>query len=167
VSAPFRIEVLGTQHDRASFVCGVEALDRYLREQASQDIRRRVSAAYVAIDSVTAQIAGYYTLAAGAVPLVEMPPALAKRLPRYPAVPVARMGRLAVDQRYRGRQLGAALLWDAVSRALHSEVATFALVVDAKDDTAAAFYEHYGFATLTDNRRQWLLPLTDALNKLK
>jgi ribosomal protein S18 acetylase RimI-like enzyme len=159
VPGAFRIEVLSTQHDRAAFSCGVEPLDRYLREQATQDIRRRVSACYVAIDATASCIAGYYTLAAGGVPLVEMPPALAKRLPRYASVPVVRMGRLAVDERYRGRKLGAALLWDAVLRATRSEIAAFALVVDAKDAAAAAFYQRHGFVTLTEGQRQWILPL--------
>jgi GNAT superfamily N-acetyltransferase len=155
----FRIEVLSAQHDRAAFSCGVEALDRYLRTQATQDIRRRVSACYVALDTQTEAIAGYYTLAAGGVPLAEMPPVLSKRLPRYAAVPVVRMGRLAVDERYRGQKLGAALLWDAVLRASRAEIAAFALVVDAKDETAAAFYRHHGFVSLTDGERQWMLPL--------
>jgi GNAT superfamily N-acetyltransferase len=93
------------------------------------------------------RMAGYYTLAAGGVLLAEMPEQIAKRLPRYPSVPVARLGRLAVDQVYRGRKLGAVLPWDAVMRALRSEVAVFALMVDAKDEQAEAFYRHHGFAT--------------------
>jgi ribosomal protein S18 acetylase RimI-like enzyme len=155
----FRIEVLSAQHDRAAFSCGIEPLDRYLRTQATQDIRRRVSACYVALDTQTQAIAGYYTLAAGGVPLAEMPPTLSKGLPRYAAVPVVRMGRLAVDERYRGQKLGAALLWDAVLRASRAEIAAFALVVDAKDETAAAFYRHHGFVSLTEADRQWMLPL--------
>ena len=123
----------------------------------TQDIRRRVSACYVAIDESTSAVAGYYTLAAGGVPLDEMPSQLAKRLPRYASAPVARMGRLAVDQNYRGKKLGAALLWDAVLRATQSEIAAFALVVDAKDTTAAEFYRHHGFVALDDEQRRWLL----------
>ena len=78
-------------------------------------------------------MAGYYTLAAAGVPLGELPEELVKKLPRYPSVPVARLGRLAVDQAFRGQKLGGALVWDAVSRAIRSEVAVAALVVDAKD----------------------------------
>ena len=165
MAGAFRIEVLGAEHDRKAFSCGIEPLDRYFREQATQDIRRRFSACYVAVDTATAAVAGYYTLAAGGVPLAEMPAQLAKRLPRYGSVPVVRMGRLAVDQRYQGEKLGAALLWDAVLRASRSEIAAFALVVDAKNDKAAAFYRHHGFVTLDEAERRWMLPLAHASGK--
>jgi len=160
VTGTFRIEVLGPGHVRAGFASGVEALDRYFREQVTQDVRRRATACYVALEAPGAKIAGYYTLAAAGVPLADMPAPLAKRLPRYPAVPVARLGRLAVDQGYRGRKLGSALLWDAVMRALRSEVAVFALVVDAKDDQAEAFYRHHGFMPFGSQARQLVLPLS-------
>ncbi|QSA99215.1 GNAT family N-acetyltransferase [Methylococcus sp. EFPC2] len=160
MTARFAIAALTPGHDRAGFACGVEPLDRYFREQASQDMRRRVAACYVAVEIATGRIAGYYTLAAGGIPLVEVPASLAKRLPRYSAVPVARLGRLAVHLDYRGQKLGAALLWDAMTRAIRSEVAVFALVVDAKDDHAAAFYRHHGFVAFGSLPHQWVLPLT-------
>ena len=157
--AEFFIEALGPAHDRSGFSSGTEALDRYFREQVTQDVRRRVTACYVALEATGAKIAGYYTLAAGGVPLAELPATLAKKLPRYPSVPVARLGRLAVDQAYRGRKLGAALLWDAIARSARSEVAVYALVVDAKDDQAASFYLHHGFASFGSQPRQLVLPL--------
>jgi GNAT superfamily N-acetyltransferase len=159
VTGSFLVEVLGPDHDRAGFSCGVEALDRYLREQATQDVRRRATACYVALEAPGARIAGYYTLAAGGVPLADLPAELVKRLPRYPSVPVARLGRLAIDRAYRGRKLGSALLWDAASRALRSEVAVFALVVDAKDDQAEGFYLHHGFVPFGGRPSQLVLPL--------
>ena len=160
MTAPFAIEALCPNHARTGFRSGVEALDRYFREQVTQDLRRRVTSCYVAIEVDTSRVAGYYTLAAGGVVLAEMPEQIANRLPRYPSVPVARLGRLAVDQAYRGRKLGAALLWDAMMRALRSEVAVFALMVDAKDEQAEAFSRHHGFATFGSLPRQLLLPLT-------
>lgn len=120
---PYRIETLASQHKRAGFSCGVGPLDRYFQDHVTQDVRRRVTACYVAVDIATGTVAGYYTLAAAGIPLGEMPDALARRLPRYPYVPVARLGRLAVDRAHRGLQLGAALLWDAASRAVRSDVA--------------------------------------------
>jgi ribosomal protein S18 acetylase RimI-like enzyme len=137
----------------------VEALDRYFREQVTQDVRRRATACYVALDAATDTVAGYYTLAAASVALTDLPEPLAKRLPRYPSVPVARLGRLAVDLAYRGRQLGGALLWDAAMRAMRSEIAVYALVVDAKDDEAVRFYRHHGFASFGSLPRQLVLPL--------
>src|SRR5207302_10436144 len=101
------------------------------------------------------KIAGYYTLSAGGVLLADLPKSLAKRLPRYPSVPVARLGRLAVDQAYRGRKLGSALLWDAIARSLRSGIAVFALIVDAKDDQAEAFYLLHGLRPLGGQPRQF------------
>lgn len=159
MSAPFRLEPLGPGHDRKAFSCGVEALDRYLASQASQDIKRRVSACYVALEVSSGKVAGYYTLAAGSVPLNNLSPALTKRLPRYPSVPVARVGRLAIDQAFQGQKLGGALLADAAVRAARSEAAIFALIVDAKDDGAAVFYRHHGFEPLGGNGLQLIVPL--------
>lgn len=159
MTAPFRVEALGPGHDRNAFSCGVEALDHYLVRQASQDVRRRVSACYVAIEVASGKLAGYYTLAAGGVPLNDLSPDLTKHLPRYPSVPVARVGRLAVDNAFHGRKLGAALLADAAVRAARSEVAVFALVVDAKDDSAADFYRHHGFEAFGGKARQLIVSL--------
>ena len=158
---PFAIELLSSQHKRDAFACGVDALDAYFRERVSQDVRRRATACYVARAIATHEIAGYYPLAAGSILLSGMPQALAKKLPRYPDVPVARLGRLAVDERFRGRKLGAAMLWDAIERAARSEVVVYGMVVDAKDDDAAAFYEHHGFVMLSVEGRQLVLPLAN------
>jgi GNAT superfamily N-acetyltransferase len=163
MAAPFIIEALGVHHDRPDFSCGVETLDRYFQKQVTQDVRRRATACYVATAVSEARVAGYYTLAAASVPLADIPIELARRLPRYPFVPVARLGRLAVDQTYRGRKLGSALLWDAVKRCLQSEVAVFALVFDAKDDEAEAFYRHHGFIAFGSQPRQLVLPLTNLI----
>ena len=107
--------------DRSGFASGVEPLDRYFRTQVSQDVRRRVAACTVAVEQATQAIAGFYTLSAADVPVADVAPELTRRLPRYPTLPAARLGRLAVDARFRGRQLGTALLADAVRRAAGSE----------------------------------------------
>jgi GNAT superfamily N-acetyltransferase len=159
VTAPFLIEALRPDHDRGGFNCGADALDRYFEKQVTQDVRRRATACYVAIEALGTRIAGFYTLAAAGVPLVDLPTKLAKRLPRYPSVAVARLGRVAVDQAYRGCKLGSALLWDALQRALRSEIAVFALLVDAIDEQAEAFYLHHGFVSLGSQPRQLVLPL--------
>ncbi len=151
----FLIETLSI-HDRSQFSCGVEPLDRYFREQVTQDIRRRATACFIAVETVTGRVAGYYTLSAGSVPLTDLPQDLAKKLPRYPSVPVARLGRLAVDQNFMGMKLGAALLWDAAARSARSELMANALLVNAKDDGAEAFYLHHGFVPL--GTRRLILP---------
>lgn len=162
MTAAFRVEVLGANHARDGFACGVEPLDVYFARQATQDVRRRASACYVAVHAETGKVAGYYTLAAGGVPLTDLPEVLTKRLPRYPSVPVARVGRLAVDKAFHGKKLGGALLANAAIRAIRatrSEVAVFALVVDAKADAAEAFYLHHGFERFGTKARQLIVPL--------
>lgn len=157
----YRIASLDPEQDRAGFRCGTEALDRYFRERVTQDIRRRITSCFVALDKQD-RIAGFYTLAATSVLLADLPEVIARKLPRYPSVPAVRMGRLAVDKSARGQGLGAALLADALSRTMESGIAAFALVVDAKDDEAAAFYRHHGFNLLANQPRTLFLPLATA-----
>ncbi|MBU6503748.1 MAG: GNAT family N-acetyltransferase [Burkholderiales bacterium] len=155
---PFQLVPLDAAHDRAAFHSESEALNRYLREQATQDIRRRVAACFVALADGR-RIAGYYTLASASLLLTELPARIGKKLPRYPTVPAVRMGRLAVDQAFKGQGLGGALLADALDRAANSQIAAFALMVDAKDEAAEAFYRHHGFIALPDSLRTLFLPL--------
>jgi predicted N-acetyltransferase YhbS len=154
MSGRFSIAPLDPRDSRADFSCGTEMLDRYFREIVTQDIKRRVSSCYVAKSVENHRTAGFYTLSASSIPLTSLPETLARKLPRYPSVPVARLGRLAVDERFQGQQLGAALLWDAITRSVRSEVTVYALAVDAKDDRAEAFYRHFGFITLESLKGQ-------------
>ena len=107
------------------------------------------------------KVLGYYTLSASVVGVDELPQALAKKLPRYPQLPVTLLGRLAVDSSLKGRGLGQFLLMDALQRSLHAaaEIAAMAVVVDAKDEAAAAFYGHFGFAPLQQQPRRLFLPV--------
>lgn len=166
--APFHVEVLADGHDRLRFDSGEAPLDRYLREQVSQDVRRRVAACFVAVPAEDqACIAGYYTLASASVPLDLLPQATAKKLPRYPAVPAVRMGRLAVDHQFKGMGLGAALLVDALQRCARSDIAAYALIVEAKGDTAAAFYRHHGFIALPSAPLTLFLPVATMASAAK
>lgn len=144
----FSIAPLAAGDARGDFSCGTDALDRYFRDIVTQDIKRRVASCYVAKSLQTGAITGFYTLSASSIPLNDLPETLKKKLPRYPLVLVARLGRLAVDARFKGRQLGAALLWDAIARAARSDITVYALAVDAKDGNAEAFYRHFGFLAL-------------------
>ncbi|QTQ31272.1 GNAT family N-acetyltransferase [Aromatoleum bremense] len=157
-SALFQLALLDAAHGRTTFNSGSEPLDRYLREQVTQDVRRRVAACFVAL-AEGQRIAGYYTLASASLLLADLPASTGKKLPRYPTVPAVRMGRLAVDQAFKGQGLGGALLADALDRAARSEIAAYALMVDAKDEAAAAFYLHHGFIALPDSPLTLFLPL--------
>lgn len=156
--APFTLALLEVGHDRAIFNSGCEPLDRYLREQSTQDMRRRIAACFVALTDER-RIAGYYTLASAGLPLTDLPQSMSKKLPRYPSVPATRMGRLAVDVDFKGQGLGGALLADALNRAKRSGIASYALLVDAKDEGTGMFYKHHGFIELPDSPLTLFLPL--------
>ena len=160
--APFLLAPLDVAHDRSGFNSNSEPLNRYLREQVTQDIRRRVAACFVAWADGQ-RSAGYYTLASASLMLADLPASIGKKLPRYPTVPAVRMGRLAIDQAFAGQGLCGALLADALDRAARSEIAAFALMVDAKDEAAAAFYRHHGFIALPDSPLTLFLPLATVL----
>lgn len=156
----FRFAALEAAHDRAGFSCGVPALDAYLKKQAGQDVKRRVAVAFVVTpDGKT--IAGYYTLSQYSVELGVLPEELAAKLPKYPLVPVTLIGRLAVSTEFRGQDLGELLLMDALHRCLGGsrQVASAAVVVDAKDERAAAFYKRYGFLALPKVAGRLFLPM--------
>ena len=146
----YRILPLAKQ-SRDGFTCGSAPLDRYFREQVTQDIRRRIASCFVATAADTDEIAGFYTLAATSLAFDRLAPERAKKLPRYPVVPAILLGRLAVATAYQGKQLGAALVADALLRSTRSDVVGHLMVVDAKDDAAVQFYERLGFERLIDD----------------
>jgi predicted GNAT family N-acyltransferase len=156
----FRIELLQDIHDRSRFSCGVEALDRYLRTQAGQDVARHVAVCFVLTPDGTT-IAGYYTLSQYSVDLVSLPLEIAKKLPKYPEVPATLLGRLAISENYRGQHLGEFLLLDALYRAWRQseQVASAAVVVDAKNEAAQRFYEHFDFIRLPGQPDRLFLPM--------
>ena len=116
MTGPFVIEPPGDAHDRRDFTCGVEPRDRYFHQQVTQDIRRRVTNCFVAVDTA-GQVAVYYTLAASSLPVPELPEQETRRLPRYPSLPAGLIGRLAVAERNARQGLGAAFILDAIRRA--------------------------------------------------
>lgn len=145
----FQIEPLDNRHDRAAFSCGDDDLDRYLQKQAGQDVKKRVAVVFVASpDGKT--IAGFYTLSAHMLHLNDLPEEVAKRLPKYPNVPVTLLGRLARSKDFPGQGVGELLLMDALRRALNGSkiVASAAVVVDAKNNYARKFYEDHDFVQL-------------------
>lgn len=153
----YRIELLGKQ-DRSAFVSGSPDLDRYLRERASQDQRRRLCYCFVAIDDA-GTVAGFYTIAATSLALDLLPAEQAKRLPRYPSVPAVLLGRLAVALAHQGKRFGGALVADALLRSARSDIMAYTMLVEAKDEQAARFYEHLGFVRLGDAPRRLIRAL--------
>jgi len=151
-----RIEALTSHHDRAGFACGVDSLDRYLRTQASQDVRRKANGVFILVEPAKPDVVlGYYTLCATSLAQGDVPAGARKHIPRYPLVSATLVGRLAVSEARQGERLGAMLLADAVRRAYASAatVGSSMLVVDAISERAAAFYEGNGFVRLPDSLR--------------
>lgn len=157
--APFRYEPLSPQHDRRSFDCGNDDLNRYFHQQVSQDERRLVTRCYVAVEQATEVVVGYYTLSATGVGFTDLSSEQARGLPRYPLVPGLLLGRLAVSRAWQGRGLGEALVWNAVRRGLEANVGAAVVLVEAIDAQAAAFYRHIGFEPLAKDALQLVLML--------
>jgi GNAT superfamily N-acetyltransferase len=158
--AALLIEPLGKAHIRDAFSCGQPSLDKFIRELASQYDRRDMSRTFVATRAPDPIVLGYYSLSAGAVAFERLPLQTSRKLPRHP-IPVAHLGRLAVDQQARGQGLGKLLLLNALDRCqrLAEHVGVFAVEVHALDDDARRFYLKYGFLPLTDDAQHLYLTI--------
>ena len=156
----YRIRPLDAAVDVMNFHCGQPALDQYIRRYASQDVRRNIARVFVAApEEDSRRLAGFFTLSAGSVGCADLPESLARKLPRYP-VPVALIGRLAVDSEFQGKRLGSILVADACRKVIQAGavLAVTGIVVDAKDESAAAFYRLFGFVPLPGQSNRLLLP---------
>jgi GNAT superfamily N-acetyltransferase len=156
----WQIEPLDRSHQRGDFCCGKAPLDDFLRSLVSQYDKRKLGRTYVAVLPSDKKVSGYYTLASGSIPFQNLPPPIAKKLPKHP-VPVALLGRLAVDRAVQGRHLGEELLIDALRRCLElsDQLGIFAVEVMAIDPEAKHFYLRYGFVPLLDNDLHLFLPM--------
>lgn len=156
----YRIEILRNQ-SRDGFSCGIEALDRYLLRQAGRDQRKQVAVVYLLMEGD--RVVGYYTLATTGVTADVLPANMRRELPKYRVLPAAIIGRLAVDQRYRRQGLGAFLSMDAFHHCLRTskQMGFFAVMVDAKDDNARAFYEAFKFRRCLDDEYHLFRPISE------
>jgi len=155
------INALNKDHLRKTFDCGEASLNTYLQRYARQNIKNRINRVFIAspVDS-NKTIVGYYTLSAGSIRADDLSLTQKHRLPNHP-IPVALLGRLAVDKQYQGQRLGSILLADAVQRVEQaSEVlAVYAIVVDALNPSVAEFYQGFGFIPFADKPLKLFLPL--------
>lgn len=148
-------------HDRSSFSCGVPALDDFFARMAAQQVQKGVTVVYVVVDTdEPRQVLGFYTLSAAQVDVLQLSPQARRKLPRYP-VPCIRLGRLAVNITAQGSGIGKLLVGLAVERCIEAraKIAAYAILVDAKDESAKTFYEHYGFIACMDAPLTLYLPL--------
>lgn len=162
----YTIESLSPQHDRENFDCGITPLNNYLQKQARQDITRFLSAVFILEDTDKQKIAGYYTLSATAIQLADLPNTITKKLPKYPLIPATLLGRLAINLKYQGQGLGTFLLFDALHRCQVNEIPSMAVIVDAKDEKAKAFYEYHQFIPFVQQPQRLYLPMTTIMKIL-
>lgn len=150
------IEALKT-HNRENFDCEADALNRYLRERATQDIKRRLNRVFIIREVKRDQILGYYTLAATTIEVAQLPPAHAKHLLKYP-IPAALLGKLAVDKTWKNKGVGKLLVADALRRvqAVEKEIGIHVLVVDPIHDALIGFYTQLGFLHIPPEKRLFL-----------
>lgn len=157
------IELLSKNHNREGFDCGKELLNIYLKTQAGQDIKRKLSACFVLLVKETNDIQGYYTLSNNSIPLSSFPEQIQKKLPKsYTSIPTTLFGRLAIDIKYQGKGIGKVLLIDALKRSyeISQEIVSFAVVVDPIDDEAEKFYTKYDFVKLPDSEKMFIATKT-------
>ena len=152
-----------SKHDRSGFVSGNEKIDLYFRNTVSQDVKRRYAACYVLVERENSRIAGFYTLSSSSIRLTEIPAELAKKLPRYPTVPAVLIGWLGRDANFRGQDIGARLLYDAILRVATSPIGAHAIFVDAIDEAAEEFYRKHQFVPFGSRPRTLFLPVVTAL----
>lgn len=156
--ADFLTVPLAPQHNRADFTCGNAHLDNYFRKQAKQDIKRKLAACFVLSDADN-HVKGFYTLSNAGISRRYIPEDISKKLPRaYDSLPVTLLGRLAINEKDKGKGLGKLLLVDALKRSydVSQVIGSMAVVVDPIDENAVAFYKRFGFITLPDSGKMFL-----------
>ena len=161
---------LNDQYDRAGFSSGVPDLDSYFKTKAGQDMRRNLSSVFVlSPEEYISKIIGYYTLSQHSLTADEFPANVSKKLPQKRNVACTLLGRLAVDWRYQKLGYGRVLLFHALKKsiAVSKEIASFAVIVDAKDENAKRFYKKYDFESLEDAQLRLFIPIKGLEQKLE
>ena len=157
------IELLDKKHNRKDFDCGKELLNDYLKTQAGQDVKRKLSACFVLADSETKVIQGYYTLSNNSIPLSSFSEQIQKKLPKsYNSIPTTLLGRLAIDKKYQGKGIGKIILIDALKRSfgISNEIGSFGIIVDPIDEEAKGFYQKYDFIELPNSGKMFIATQT-------
>ena len=151
--------VLNSSHKKKDFSCGKKLLDDYLQMQAKQDVKRRLSACFI-LEKVDSTVKGYYTLSSTSIRKELLPDDIVKKLPpTYQNLPATLLGRLAIDNSYKGQKLGELILMDALKRSYNTSlgsVGSMAVIVDPIDDEAIEFYKKYGFILLPDSGKMFI-----------
>ena len=150
------------KHERGDFCSGHDRIDRYFRETVAQDVKRCYAACFALIEHSTGKVAGFYTLSAHSIPLKDVDQELAKKLPRYPSIPVVLIGWMGRDLAFRGTGLDSMLLYDAIGRVAKAPIGAYAICADAINEDATAFYTKHQFQPLVSRPQTLFLPMKTA-----
>jgi GNAT superfamily N-acetyltransferase len=165
----WREEPISKKHDRSSFDCGELALNDFLKRHARQSHDKGAAKTFLAISTSDSKtILGFYSLCPASLEYARSPEMVRKGLPRHD-VPVFRLGRLAVNRTVQGQGLGGQLILAAGRRCLLAaeQVGGVALLIDAKNERVAKWYESYGAIPLADKPLTLLLPLATVAQALE
>lgn len=152
---------LQKRHNRDAFSCGKPAIDKYLKEQVSQDIKRKTAVAFVLEGNSNTEIAGFYVLSSFSIHAGELPKVVAKKMPTKIPIPCTLLGQFAIDETLKNQGIGGWLLAHVLNEVLlaSTKIASFALVVDAIDEEARAFWIHCGFISFPNTPGRLFLPI--------
>lgn len=154
-------EAITKQHDRQGFDCGQPDLNAFLRGHARQSHERGAAKTFLAVaDADDRRVLGYYSLSPASVEFARTPVVMRRGLGRYD-IGAYRLGRLAIHTDLQRQGLGGQLLLAAGRRCLRvaSEVGGTVMLIDAKNETVAAWYASFGALALLDTPLTLLLPL--------
>jgi predicted GNAT family N-acyltransferase len=155
----YKITPLGSQHDKRNFECGIDLFDNYIRKQANQDIKRKLSICFV-LSNKENIVMGYYTLSNAEIPRRNLPSQISKKLPKsYSEIPGTLLGRLAIDKSISGKGFGELLLIDALKKSYEVakySIGSLAVIVDPINEDAERFYIKYGFIKLPDSGKMFI-----------
>jgi len=155
----FELVPISRALSKAPLDCGNPSLNEFLRLYALKNDKLSIGKTFIGLVDEE-YVGGYLTVSTAQITTEDLPEEVRKKLPRYP-VPAFRIGRLAVDKKYQGVGIGYRLLKQALLKAVEvsEEVGLYAVLVDAIDEKAKAFYEKYGFIAFDEKPLKLFLPI--------
>ncbi len=163
IDLPFspKISVLNKKHRRKAFSCGKKSLARYLKQQASQDLKQSLSAVFVLEAPNQKDILAFYSLSALSINAGKLSTLEAKKLPNLRPIPCTLLGQFAVDSQWKSKGVGGWLFAHVLHEVLkHSEkVGSFALIVDAVDEDAHSYWKHCSLIPFPSTPNRLFVPM--------
>lgn len=163
MALPFepKISPLMKRHNRGDFSCGKKSLDDYLQSRASQDMKRNLAAVFILEGESVDDIAGFYALSSLSIEAGDLTELSAKGLPTARPVPCTLLGQFAIHEKWKGQGVGNWLLGHVLQNVTNhaKNVGSFALIVDAVDNDAHAYWQYCGFIPFPNTPNRLFLPM--------